>query len=177
MMSAPRKESTLDTLQQMVAQALVVIPERLLEPLSIDKLAAEVGLSATHFASVFRGPVGESVHQHIRRLRLERGAAWLLVSSAAVEEVTRLTGFESREAFAKAIKQEFGMTPVQFRRQRRRRGCQLPAPTHVHWREPGEPFSFEPIPDQSNQLAVRVESGSAWRLARMRYQGPVESCP
>lgn len=175
-MSTPRKEETLAGLQQKIAQALVVIQDRLLEPLSIEEVALAVGLSPTHFAAVFRGQVGESVHQHIRRLRLERGAAWLLVSTASLEEITRRTGFQTREAFARAFKQEFGLTPVQFRRQRRRSGCQLPAPTQVHWREGGKPFAFQPLPDLSLNLQVRIEFRPVWRLASMRYQGPLESC-
>jgi AraC family transcriptional regulator len=68
--------------QQRVFQVLRYIHEHLSEPLDLATLARVGHLSSTHLVRVFRGLTGESVYQHVKRVRLERAAVCLRITQA-----------------------------------------------------------------------------------------------
>jgi transcriptional regulator GlxA family with amidase domain len=74
---SPMKPITLRDYKERLLRVLVYLQQYLDEPLSLDVLAARACLSPHHFHRVFTGMIGESLHNHIRRLRLERAAARL----------------------------------------------------------------------------------------------------
>lgn len=163
-----------DDLEPRILATLVRIQSRLKEPLTVEGLATEAGMSASHFSAVFRGMVGESVHQHVRRLRLEWGANLLRMYGWTTDAIARESGFESREAFARAFKLAFGVSPDRFRRERRDE-WKLPGPAGVHFTESGEPPEFTPIADGSRAMEVRLIERPAFRVAFQRYVGPERS--
>ncbi len=165
---------TRDELQSLLLGSLVTIQSRLCEPLTVELLADEVGFSASHFAAVFRGMVGESVYQHVRRLRLERAANLLVIFDRTTDVVAREVGFETREAFARAFKSAFGVGPDRFRRERRHE-WRLTAPSGIHLVGDGDQPQFTPIPDRSRLLNVLVLEQPPFRVAFQRVVGPVES--
>ena len=57
-----------------ILRVLVHIQTHLDENLALDDLARVAHFSPFHFHRVFRGMMGESVKEHVRRLRLERAA-------------------------------------------------------------------------------------------------------
>lgn len=84
---------------------------------SIDRrtLAAVAGFSMTHFHRLFVEQVGESPNAYIRRLRLERAGRKLRMGAVDIGEVALAAGYESHNAFSKAFKQHFGLSPSAFR--------------------------------------------------------------
>ena len=66
------KRSTLNDYKQRILRVLVHIQRNLDETTPLEELAAIAAFSPYHFHRVFRGMVGESVKEYIRRLRLER---------------------------------------------------------------------------------------------------------
>jgi AraC family transcriptional regulator len=55
-----------------LTQTLKFIRTHLSEELSLNALAQHSGFSAYHFARLFRRTLGESPHQYVLRLRVER---------------------------------------------------------------------------------------------------------
>jgi AraC family transcriptional regulator len=118
--SCPEANSADDPL----GRALAHIERHLFAPLSIGDLAEVAGLSPFHFSRMFTARVGESVMAHVRRQRMLRAAARLGDNpGAAVDgdapaliDLAFDCGFESQEAFTRAFKQVFGVTPGRFRR-------------------------------------------------------------
>jgi AraC family transcriptional regulator len=94
-------------------------------PLSVTQLAALAGLSPYHFSRLFTARIGESVMAYVRGRRLLRAAARLAENPGVAETPPAPTlidlafdcGFESQEAFTRAFKQMFGVTPGRFRRE------------------------------------------------------------
>jgi AraC family transcriptional regulator len=78
-------------------------------------LAGMAGFSLHHFHRVFRGMVGESVMQYVRRHRLERAAFRLRYTGGDVATVAFAHGYESHEAFTRAFRAHFGMPPSVYR--------------------------------------------------------------
>jgi AraC family transcriptional regulator len=85
------------------------------EPLDREKLAEVAGFSVPHFHRIFRAHVGESAISYIRRIRLERAARKLRMGAVDITEVAFAAGYDSHAAFGKAFKQQFGLSPSEFR--------------------------------------------------------------
>ena len=78
-------------------------------------LAGQAGLSTFHLHRVFSAAAGETPKQFTLRLRLGRAAAMLLTSEDAVLDIALDCGFQSHEAFSRAFRKRFGMTPSDYR--------------------------------------------------------------
>jgi AraC family transcriptional regulator len=91
------------------------IREHMHEPLDRETLAAVAGFSIPHFHRVFTKHVGESAASYIRRLRMERAGRKLRMGAVDITEVALAAGYDSHAAFGKAFKQQFGVSPSEFR--------------------------------------------------------------
>lgn len=110
------KTDTLESYQERMARVLAHIEGHLDEPLPLEGLAAVACFSPYHFHRVFRGMVGESVKEHVRRLRLERAARRLLSGDSTVLELALDAGYETPESFTRAFDALFGLAPSVFRK-------------------------------------------------------------
>jgi AraC family transcriptional regulator len=85
------------------------------QDVSLAALADQAGLSAFHLHRVFSAAAGETPKQFTLRLRLGRAAAMLLTSDDSVLDIALGCGFQSHEAFCRAFRKRFGMTPSDYR--------------------------------------------------------------
>jgi AraC family transcriptional regulator len=150
------RAGTQESYQERINRVLGHIRQELDAPLSLDELAEVACFSPFHFHRIFRGMVGESVKEHVRRLRLERAAERLRDSSAPVTDVAFDAGYQTHESFTRAFRAMFGETPSNFRENRRELRIQA-----------AEGAASEP-------LAVRIERFGLTRLAFVRHVGPFE---
>jgi AraC family transcriptional regulator len=92
------------------------IEDRLDEPLKLEQIAERAGLSPYHFSRLFTARMGRSVMAHVRGRRLIRGARRLSEEpDLKLIELALDCGFESQEAFTRAFKRIFGVSPGRFR--------------------------------------------------------------
>ena len=101
------------------------IREHLNEPLDRETLASVAGFSIPHFHRVFSAHVGESAVSYVRRLRMERAGCKLRMGAVDITEVALAAGYDSHAAFSKAFKQQFGLSPSEFRQLGCRAATQL----------------------------------------------------
>ncbi len=90
--------------------------------LNLAALAHEAGLSRYHFLRVFENVTGVTPHQYVRRARLRKVAARLMVESTRILDIALACGFGDVSNFNRAFHAEFGVTPRAYRRQRARHG-------------------------------------------------------
>jgi AraC family transcriptional regulator len=109
-----------------------VLLESLDDPGRGDELAQRAYLSRFHFHRLVAAGLGEAPASFRRRLLLERAAFELTARGAAVIEAAIGAGYGSPEAFARAFRRAFGVSPSRFRGDFR-----LPAPNGVHFHPPG----------------------------------------
>src|SRR5262249_26256763 len=105
------KASTEQDYRERIVRTLVYIQGRLDEELELAELAGVAAFSPFHFHRIFRGLVGESVKEYVRRLRLERAARCLKQESRPVTEIALQAGFETHESFTRAFTAMFGESP------------------------------------------------------------------
>jgi AraC family transcriptional regulator len=92
------------------------IEQQLDEPLTLECVAARAGLSPYHFSRLFTARIGRSVMAHVRGRRLVRGAQRLCDEpDLKLVDLAFDCGFESQEAFTRAFKRVFGVSPGRFR--------------------------------------------------------------
>ena len=91
------------------------IREHINEPLNREVLADVAGFSVPHFHRVFTANTGESAVSYIRRMRLERAGRKLRMGAVDITEVALAAGYDTHAAFGKAFKQQFGLSPSEFR--------------------------------------------------------------
>lgn len=141
-------QETQQSYQERLLRVLLHIQRNLDRQLDLEELATVACFSPFHFHRIFRGMVGESVMEYVRRLRLEQAAQKLRFSDRPVIDVALDSGYESHEAFTRAFSARFGLAPSSYRKARK-----TPA-----------------SPDVPND--VRLEDFGAKRVAFLRHVGP-----
>ena len=92
------------------------IEQHLDEPLTLERVAERAGLSAYHFSRSFTARMGRSVMAHVRGRRLVRAARRLCHEpDLKLVDLAFDCGFDSQEAFTRAFKRVFGVSPGRFR--------------------------------------------------------------
>ena len=155
-----------------ILRVLVYIQNHLDEALPLEELARVAYFSPYHFHRVFRGMVGESVKEHVRRLRLERAALRLKNGDQPVTRIALDAGYETHESFTRAFSALFGQPPSRFRASRRAVPLRA-APSGVHFVPGGDVTSFRSYPTGGDRpMNVRIETFSPRRVAFVRHVGP-----
>lgn len=116
---------TLEDAPECIEEVIRYIREHINEPLNREILAAVAGFSVPHFHRVFTAQVGESAISYVRRLRLERAGRKLRMGAVDITEVALAAGYDTHAAFSKAFKQQFGLSPSEFRQLGCRAATQL----------------------------------------------------
>ena len=102
-----------------VVTAMRLIERRLDQPITTTALADAVGLSRFYFIRLFQDQAGETIMDYIRRMRLERSAAFLLNSSDSIVQIGFSVGYGSQSAFTRAFTHQFDIPPADYRRTQR----------------------------------------------------------
>jgi len=92
------------------------IEEHLPESFQLKDVAAAAGYSEYHFQRLFSGFVGEPLREYVRKRRLTNAAKALATTQNRILDIAIESGFESQEAFSRAFKRMFRMTPGSFRK-------------------------------------------------------------
>ncbi|MGB8980691.1 MAG: AraC family transcriptional regulator [Anaerolineales bacterium] len=106
---------TLQDHSERIEDVVDYIHRHISEPLDRETLASIAGFSIPHFHRVFTAHVGESAIGYIRRMRLERAARKLRMGAVDITEVALAAGYDTHAAFSKAFRQQFGLSPSEFR--------------------------------------------------------------
>ena len=106
---------TVEEYSECIEDVMRYIREHINEPINRETLASVAGFSVPHFHRVFTAHVGESAASYVRRLRMERAGRKLRMGAIDITEVALAAGYDSHAAFGKAFKQQFGLSPSEFR--------------------------------------------------------------
>lgn len=84
--------------------------------LSVQDLAALVGLSATHFSSLFRSATGVSPHRFLIQKRVERARKLLVSGTDSIAHVALQVGFYDQSHLTRQMRRVLGICPGRLRR-------------------------------------------------------------
>jgi AraC family transcriptional regulator len=91
------------------------ITEHLADEISIDRLAALVELSSSHFSHVFKESTGVTPLQFVTRERIARAQLMIRETSRSLIEIGLEIGYTSPSHFAQVFRRVVGVTPTEFR--------------------------------------------------------------
>jgi AraC family transcriptional regulator len=104
-----------------INRAIDHVVAHLADPLKLGDVARAAGLSPFHFHRIFQAAMGETVHEFVKRLRLERAlGAMAHARSVRGHRARSLTaialdcGFSSSSDFSRSFKTRFGCAPARF---------------------------------------------------------------
>ncbi len=87
-------------------------------PLTLEELAENAGVSRRQMERLFRKMMGEPPATLYRNIRLERGRALLMETDLSVMEIAIAVGFNSANIFTRHFKARYGETPYGARGRR-----------------------------------------------------------
>ena len=113
---APSEITVTSLDEELIRRAVEAIEKHIADSeFGIEQLAAEVAMSKTHLNRKIQGIVGMTPLQFIRSIRLKRAAQLLRDSQYNISEIAYMAGFNTLKYFNKHFKDEFNMTPTQYR--------------------------------------------------------------
>jgi AraC family transcriptional regulator len=87
------------------------------DDLRLCDLAQSVGLSTAHFSQMFRKSTGETPHQFVLRVRVERAKEMLRSAEMRVLDVAIACGFKTQQHFARVFHRLCGASPTEYRQE------------------------------------------------------------
>ena len=99
-----------------VREAESIILEDLGRRITAKELADHFGISESSFKLYVKGILGDSYLSYFRRKRMEKAAELLESTNLKVVEVAALVGYENQGKFARVFAEEYGVSPLEFRR-------------------------------------------------------------
>lgn len=96
----------------------VFIEDNLDGPLTLPLLAAQTGLSPSHFARRFKASTGMAPHGYVLARRINAAKKILLESEMPLAEIALATGFSSQGHFTGMFRRHVGITPGSYRAER-----------------------------------------------------------
>ncbi len=115
-----------------IGKLIWLIESRFSRTLSLDELAAQAGLSRFHISRMFPLLTGYSITAYIRGRRLTVAARSLADGAPDILAVALEAGYGSHEAFTRAFRYQFGITPEAVRKTRDLTGLNLVEPLTMH---------------------------------------------
>ncbi|MDF7808697.1 substrate-binding domain-containing protein [Pontiellaceae bacterium B12219] len=101
---------------QAVAEALRFIRESAHRPILVDDVARAAHVGRRTLENRFRALLQISVHDSIRRERIQRACRLLKETDMLIEYLAESCGYTTRERFNQAFKRETGITPSGYRK-------------------------------------------------------------
>lgn len=98
-----------------VEKALWFIEARYGQEISLDDIAEHIGVSRFHLSRAFPLTIGQSLSAYLRGRRLTEAAKALAAGAPDILAVALDATYGSHEAFTRAFRDQFGLTPEQAR--------------------------------------------------------------
>lgn len=105
----------MDYYYENIGNAIHYIEENLTNELSLSQIISCTGFSKYHFARIFKTISGYTIYDYIRRRRLTEAAKLLTNTDMRIIDISMLYGYLSQEAFTRAFKEMFSVTPYSYR--------------------------------------------------------------
>lgn len=106
-----RQMATLDSHSHTISRAMARLNARFAEPLRVDDLARELGMSVTSFHHHFKALTAMSPLQYQKQLRLHESRRLMLAEGLDAATAAFRVGYESPSQFSREYSRQFGAPP------------------------------------------------------------------
>jgi AraC family transcriptional regulator len=136
-----------------VGKALWYIESHFHGEITLDDIAGIAGVSPCHLTRAFGDAMGYSLMRYVRGRRLTEAACALAGGAPDILAVALDARYGSHEAFTRAFREQFGLTPEALRERKRLDGIQLLEPIRME----ESPLATPPV--------MRLEDGDVLLIA------------
>jgi AraC family transcriptional regulator len=98
-----------------VEKALWYVESHFADAITLEDIARASGVSRFHLVRAFAAAIGQPVMRHVRGRRLSEAARRLAAGAPDILAVALDAGYGSHEAFTRAFRDQFGLTPEGLR--------------------------------------------------------------
>ena len=110
-------QSTTDaTLPSVVAKAIAIFAANLTEPISIARVAVEVGVSSRQIERSFKKATDKSPSHYYRAMRMKAAQQLVMYSKDTMAQIALQVGYGSTTPMVQHYKEAFGLSPQEDRR-------------------------------------------------------------
>jgi AraC family transcriptional regulator len=143
-------------------KVIAYIDQHMDEPLDLNALAEVAHFSSYHFHRLFSAWMGETLGDYLRRRRIEIAAMRIVGQPrVTVLSIAMSVGFSSAEAFTRAFKSRFGVSPTVWRAQQIALREAISNPSQMESKPSQAPLKFlldhEASPTQNAETIMNVK--------------------
>ena len=99
-----------------VAEAVRFIRQHACEPISVNEVLEQTGMSTSKAHRKFKAALGRSVHEEIQRVQMDRVKTLLGGTNQSIKQIAYAAGFDNTKYLSKLFHKLVGLTPTEFRR-------------------------------------------------------------
>lgn len=107
----PGKLSTTDNIDT----AIDFLNNHIHQVLSLEAVAREINLSASHFSFLFKKKTGFSPIEYFNHLKVQKACQYLLFTNLRIKEISQELGIEDQYYFSRMFTKVMGMPPNDYR--------------------------------------------------------------
>ena len=104
--------------ERRMKEMLTYIRAHLAETLTVRDVASAASVSESECIRCFRMMIGTAPIRYAKQLRLQRAAELLTETADRIAEIGAACGFQEMSYFSRAFREQYGITPSEYRRQR-----------------------------------------------------------
>ena len=110
------KTTTDATLTPVVAKAIAIFAANLTEPISVARVAVEVGVSSRQIERSFKKATDKSPSHYYRAMRMKAAQQLVMYSKETMAQIALQVGYGSTTPMVQHYKEAFGLSPQEDRR-------------------------------------------------------------
>lgn len=107
--------TTGSTRQSELVSILDHMNQHIAEPLKVEQLAEQAGISQRHFIRLFRQQIGMGFSEYVQHKRVELACQLLTSTSQSVADIAKQVGYQDPAHFREVFRKVMGITPSQYR--------------------------------------------------------------
>ncbi len=101
---------------RLIQQAKTHIDQHFADPdLSLNAIAAQVGLSSSHFSVVFGQVMKQTFRDYLTEVRIQRAKELLRTTTLTINDIAYRVGYSAPHYFSHVFRKVTGATPTEFR--------------------------------------------------------------
>jgi two-component system, response regulator YesN len=104
--------------KNLIRQAKDYLAQHYANPeLSLNEVASQVNLSASHFSVVFSQEAGQTFKEYLTEIRINKAKELLRMTSLRSADIAYQVGYNDPHYFSSVFKKNTGLSPIEFRSQ------------------------------------------------------------
>ena len=110
------KWSVEDDLKAKIREAIVYVNKNFHSDINMAVTSNYVSMNYTQFSSMFKKYTGSKFSVFLKNIRLAEGKKLLAVTNMSIAKIAKCSGFQNDKHFIKLFKENFGVTPGEYRK-------------------------------------------------------------